>query len=65
MFPHNRPIHCPPRYRVHNRFVHRPQPIIHPVVHVNRLHIVDVPKHIHRPVIRNEIVRHRPPFRCW
>lgn len=65
MFPHNRPIHCPPRYVVHDRFVRRPQPIIHPVVHVNRLNVVDVPEHIYRPVMRNEIVEHRPPFCCW
>lgn len=65
MFRPNRPIHCPPRYIVQNRFIRRPQPIIHPVVHVNRLNIVDVPKHIYRPIFRNEIVEHRPRPRWW
>ncbi len=59
LFARNRPIVCPPKYMVRNRFIRRPQPIIHPVVHVNRLNVVDVPKHIYRPITRNEIVEHR------
>ncbi|AOV06485.1 hypothetical protein [Sporosarcina ureilytica] len=39
------PIVCPPVYRCHDQFSQREVPVIHPVVNVNRHHVVDVPRH--------------------
>lgn len=66
MFACNKPIVASPIYKVHNHYIRRPKPIIHPVVHVNRVNFVDVPKHIYRPVTRNEFVgsTHCRPHHC-
>ncbi len=45
---------CPPEYIVRDRFIPREAPYIHPVVHVNRHHIVDVPRHSVRHFRRDE-----------
>ena len=39
------PIVCPTEYRCHDQFMTREVPYIHPIVNVNRHHVVDVPKH--------------------
>ena len=39
------PIVCPPQYRVHDTFVPRIQPVIQPIVNVNREHMVNVPQY--------------------
>jgi hypothetical protein len=39
------PVVCPPEYRVHDSFIPREVPFIHPIVNVNRQNIVDVPRH--------------------
>ncbi|MEK3977170.1 MULTISPECIES: hypothetical protein [unclassified Psychrobacillus] len=39
------PIVCPPQYRVSDSFVPRMQPVIQPIVNVNREHIVNVPQY--------------------
>ncbi len=65
MFYHTRPITRPPRYVVHNEFVRCEIPIIQPVVHVNRLNVIDVPRHIYKPIRKNVVVEHRHPFRRW
>ncbi|QDP38786.1 hypothetical protein FN924_00115 [Radiobacillus deserti] len=59
-----KPIVCPPKYVVHNRYTPRVVPYIHPVVHVNRNHIVNIPRHIVRPVVRNEVVDPGYPTQC-
>ena len=41
------PIVCPPQYRVRDTFTPRMQPVIHPIVNVNREHIVNVPQHFY------------------
>ena len=54
---HNRRVNpkiCPPEYIVRDRFIPREVPHIHPIIHVNRHHIVDVPRHIHRHFRRDE-----------
>ncbi|GIN61656.1 hypothetical protein J27TS8_16490 [Robertmurraya siralis] len=61
---HSRPRICPPRIHVRNEFVTRVHPIIHPVIHVNRINVIDVPKHIIKPIRRTEVVHHRPKFNC-
>ena len=50
------PIVCPPRFVVHDRFIRRSVPVIHPVVRINRLNIVHVPRNIVRPFTRNIVV---------
>ncbi|EHL79581.1 hypothetical protein HMPREF1015_01003 [Bacillus smithii 7_3_47FAA] len=60
----SRPIECPPRYNVRNHYVPRQVPYIHPVVNVNRYNIVNVPRHIYRPVTRNVVVDPGYPTRC-
>jgi spore coat protein D len=52
------PIVCPPKYVVNDRFVRRPVPVIHPVVRVNRINVVDVPRNIVRPFTKNVVVHH-------
>lgn len=39
------PVVCPPQYRFHDEYTEREVPFIHPIVNVNRQHVVDVPKH--------------------
>lgn len=54
--PPAQPIVCPPQYRVHDSFVPRMQPVIHPIVNVNREHIVNVPQHFYTQTTRNVVV---------
>ena len=53
------PIVCPPRYRVHDSFIPRMQPVIHPTVNVNREHVFPVPQHFFPQVTRNEVCKSR------
>ncbi|NYF25737.1 hypothetical protein [Sporosarcina sp. JAI121] len=39
------PVVCPPQYRCHDQFVPREVPFIHPIVNVNRVHTVEIPRH--------------------
>lgn len=39
------PVVCPTQYRHHDQFIPREVPFIHPIVNVNRQHIVEVPRH--------------------
>lgn len=39
------PIVCPPEYCMRDEFIPREVPVIHPIVNVNRQHIVDFPRH--------------------
>lgn len=50
------PIICPPRCCVHDCFTPRIVPYIHPIVHVNRQNIVNVPQHFYQPIFRNVVV---------
>lgn len=59
-----RPIFCPPKYVVRDRFVPREVPYIHPVININRTNIVNVPRHIVRPITRNVVVDPGYPRRC-
>lgn len=53
----NCPAHiCPPVYNVHNTYIPRTVPYIHPVVNINRRVIVNVPRHYYVPVTRNVVV---------
>ncbi|OMP66356.1 hypothetical protein BTO28_12915 [Domibacillus epiphyticus] len=59
-----RPVVCPPRCVVRDYYTPRVVPYIHPIVNVNRQHIVNVPRHIYRPITRNVIVDPGYPRRC-
>ena len=39
------PIICPPEYRYCDQFIPQEVPFIHPIVNVNREHIVPIPRH--------------------
>ena len=39
------PVVCPTQYRHHDQFIPQEVPYIHPIVNVNRQHIVEVPRH--------------------
>lgn len=52
--PAAQPVVCPPQYRVRDSFSPRMQPVIHPIVNVNREHIVNVPQHFY--TVTNENV---------
>jgi len=49
------PVIYPPQYCVHDYYTPRMVPYIHPVVHVNRQNIVNVPQHYY-PTITKDIV---------
>lgn len=61
--PAAQPVVCPPQYRVHDSFLPRMQPVIHPIVNVNREHIVNVPQHFVTETNRNVIVN--PPQQAF
>lgn len=54
--PAAQPIVCPPQFRVRDSFIPRMQPVIHPIVNVNREHIVNVPQHFVTETNRNVVV---------
>lgn len=51
--PAAQPVVCPPQYRVRDSFLPRMQPVIHPIVNVNREHIVNVPQHFYTVTNQN------------
>jgi spore coat protein D len=48
-----RPVIYPPQFCIHDYYTTREVPHIHPVIHVNRQNIVNVPRHIYQPITRN------------
>ena len=52
------PIVCPPQYCVRDFVTPHVVPVIHPVVNVNRQHIVGVPQHYYQPYTANLLVNH-------
>lgn len=59
------PVICPTQYRCHDQFMPREVPFIHPIVNVNRQHIVEIPRHYYTETTRNvmgETVQARPGF---
>jgi hypothetical protein len=58
---HVRPVVCPPQCVVRDYYTPREVPVIHPIVNINRQHIVNVPRHIYQPVTRNIVVDNRYP----
>jgi hypothetical protein len=62
---HVRPIVCPPQCIVKDTYIQREIPVIHPVVTINRQHIVNVPRHIYQPITRNEVVDPGYPGKGW
>lgn len=51
-----KPVVCPTQYQFNDCFVEREVPVIHPVVTVNRKHIVDVPRHYYTHATENVVV---------
>ncbi|MFJ7935217.1 hypothetical protein [Sporosarcina sp. NPDC096371] len=47
------PIVCPPQYRCHDSFVRQEVPVIQPIVNVNRVHNVIVPRRYVTETTRN------------
>lgn len=47
------PIVCPTQYRCHDEFIPREVPVIHPIVNVNRQHVVEVPRHFYTETTQN------------
>lgn len=47
------PIVCPPQYRCHDQFVRQEVPVIQPIVNVNRVHNVVVPRRYVTETTRN------------
>ncbi|CAM3240010.1 hypothetical protein FITA111629_11935 [Filibacter tadaridae] len=59
------PVVCPTQYRCHDQFMPREVPYIHPIVNVNRQHIVEVPQHYYTETTQNvmgETLQARPGF---
>ena len=48
-----RPVVCPTQYRCHDKFVPREVPFIHPIVNVNRVHTVEIPRHYFTETTQN------------
>ncbi|WP_240452372.1 hypothetical protein [Virgibacillus sp. YIM 98842] len=53
---HAKPIMLPPKFVAHDHKVQRMQPIVQPIVHVDRYNIVDVPRPIYRPMRKRVVV---------
>lgn len=47
------PIVCPTQYRFRDQFIPQVVPVIHPIVNVNREHIVPVPRHFYTETTEN------------
>lgn len=47
------PVVCPPQYRFHDEFIPQVVPFIHPIVNVNREHIVPIPRHFYTETTEN------------
>lgn len=54
------PVICPTQYRCHDQFIPQEVPFIHPIVNVNRQHMVAVPRHYYTE--RTETVMGEPIF---
>jgi spore coat protein D len=50
------PIYCDPQYVYHDSYVCREIPVIHPIVHVNRQNIVNVPRHYTQPTQSTQVI---------
>lgn len=50
------PIVCDPQYVFHDCYVPREVPVIHPIIHVQRHHIVNIPKHYYQSSTKNTVV---------
>lgn len=62
MFRPAKPIMLPPKYVARDHKVPRMQPVVQPVVHVDRFHVVNVPKPIYKPMRKSVVVDRRPGF---
>lgn len=61
---HVKPIYCDPQYIVHDTYVPRYIPVIHPIVHVNRKNIVNVPEHIYQESSQETTIDPGYPDKC-
>jgi hypothetical protein len=50
------PMVCQPQYVMHDCYIPREVPVIHPIIHVNRYHIVNVPTHYYQYSTQNRVV---------
>lgn len=50
------PIVCPPQYRVHDTFIPQLQPVIHPIVNINRQNVFPVRQNFYPEINRTEVV---------
>jgi Inner spore coat protein D. len=50
------PVVHPPQYCVHDTYTFRTVTHVHPVIHINRQNIVNVPQHVYQPITRNMVV---------
>ncbi|HLR80418.1 MAG TPA: hypothetical protein VK119_07525 [Bacillota bacterium] len=51
----SRAVCCPPQYVVRDFYRPRVVPHIHPVEIIHRQNIVNVPRHVYRPVVKNVV----------
>ena len=50
------PMITAPQYVIHDCFIAREVPVVHPVIHVNRYHIVNIPTHYYQHSLQNVFV---------
>lgn len=50
------PVVHKPKYVIHDCYVPREVCHIHPVIHVNKYNIVNVPKHVYPQTVKNIVV---------
>ncbi|MFB9757176.1 hypothetical protein [Ectobacillus funiculus] len=60
----NKCIYCDPQYIVNDRYTEREVTYVHPIVHVNREHIVYVPRHVYEEHTINEVIDPGYPDGC-
>ncbi len=53
---HQHPVICPPMCRYKDTYVEREVPYIHPMITINRQHVINKPKHYYEPITQNVVV---------
>ncbi|MGG4039883.1 hypothetical protein [Heyndrickxia ginsengihumi] len=60
----NTTIYCDPEYIVNDTYVEREITYVHPIIRVNKKHIVNVPKHVYKKVTKNVVIDPGIPDEC-
>ncbi|MDM5338204.1 hypothetical protein QUF84_13335 [Fictibacillus enclensis] len=57
-------IYCDPKVIIHDTYKEREVTFVHPIIKVNREHIVNVPKHVYEKKEVHEVIDPGYPTKC-